>query len=180
MFKIILIGTISLVLLLAAVSVASARGVGTSNDGYGHTFDMTSHMGRTQTSDINTIGDTTAGTITMANHFAQAADQMRVHALQVETANHMQQTTGMEPGYYMQPGDTGTGTGYMDPGYMEPGTGYMDPGYMDPGTNPGTGYMDPGTMSGNAGTGAQMGTMGTGTSSAGSAGYGGGGSMMGR
>ncbi|MHB8793420.1 MAG: hypothetical protein ACYC6O_08810 [Thermoleophilia bacterium] len=172
MFKIILIGTISLVLLLAAVSVASARGVGPTNDDYGHTFDMTSHMGRTQTSDINTIGDTTAGTTTMANHFARAADQMRVHALQVETANHMQQTTGMEPGYYMQPGDTGTGTGYMDPGYMDPGTGYMDPG-----TNPGTGYMDPGTMSGNAGTGAQMGTMGTGTSPAG---YGGGGSMMGR
>ncbi|MHB9111752.1 MAG: hypothetical protein ACYC4D_03870 [Thermoleophilia bacterium] len=171
MFRIALIGTISVVLLLAAVSIASARGVGPANGGgYGHTLNTTSQMGRMFTGDTTTTGGTTTpgsfttmpgSSETMANHIARAADQMRIHTAQVEAATRMQPATGEEAGYGMQPGNMITGTGYMEPGNMEPTT-------------------DTGTMGSGTGSGAQTGIMGTGaTGTSGSSMTGGsGGSMM--
>lgn len=160
MFRIALIGTISVVLLLAAGSIAFARGVGPTNGGYGHTLNMTSQVGRMYTGDITTPGGTITmpgSSETMANNFAHAVDQMRARAAQMEAATHMQPATGTDPGYGMQSGSAGTGTGYM-------GTGNM-------GSTTNTG-----TTGSSTGSGAHMGTTGTGTTHT----SGSGSSMMGR
>lgn len=120
MFRIALIGTISVVILLAVGSVAYARGVGrTPGDGY--TLNVTSHAGRMITSDtITSDGAMTmpGSSETMASHISQATTQMRARYAQVHAATNMQPATGMDPvdpGYGMQSGNmgstTGTGTG---------------------------------------------------------------------
>src|SRR5450830_940048 len=96
MFRIALIGTISVVLLLAAGSIASARGIGPTNGGYGHALNVTSHVERTSTGDTTTPGGTSTmpgSSETMASNFAHAADQMRSRAAQMEAATHMQPAT---------------------------------------------------------------------------------------
>lgn len=164
MIRIALIGTISVVLLLAAGTIASAKGIGPVNRGYGHTFNVTGHVGRMFTGDTTTTGGTTTmpgSSQTMAGYIAYAAEQMRARAAQMAAVTDMQPATGMDPGYGMQSDN-------MDPGNMDTGTGYMDPGNM--GSTASTG-----TMGSSTGSGAQMGITGTGTTHTS-----GGGSMMGR
>lgn len=159
-FRVISISIIAVVLVLAAASLASARGLGYTNGGYGHGLDVATHPGSLHGGDTTTAGHTATGSTmpgssgTIADHFTLAAGRMRAHAAQVEAASHMQQPAGMEPasgtpGYGMQPGDAGTGTGYMDPADMGgPGTGgagYMDPGTMGPSSDMGT-HSPQGTM----------------------------------
>ncbi|MBI5869958.1 MAG: hypothetical protein HZB44_03215 [Actinobacteria bacterium] len=179
-FRVTSIIIISAVLLLAAGSLASARESGYMDGGYGHRLDVATHPGSLQGGDTATAGRAATGSTmpgssgTMADHFALAAGQMRAHAAQVEAASHMQQPAGMgpaygTPGYGMQTGDSGTGTGYMDPADMGPGTGgtgYMDPGTMGPAGDAGT--YSPGTMGGGTGTGPHPGTMGSGAPQTGS------------
>lgn len=158
MFRIALIGTTSVILLLAAGSIASARGIGPTNSVYGHALNLTSHVGQMSTGDVaNTHGTTTSmpgSSETMAGNFAHAADQMRVRAAQMEAATHMQPATAMDPANGMQSGSLETGTGYMDPGSTP----------------------NAGTTGVNSGSSTPMGTTGTGTTHMG----GSGGSMMGR
>lgn len=147
MFRIALIGMISVVLLLAAGSMALARGVNPTNGIYDHALNVTSQVGSMHTGDTTTPGVTTTmpgSGATMASHFAQAVDQMRTRASQMEAATHMQPATGMDPGNGMQTGSMGTGTGYTDPGSMGSTT-------------------STGTMGTSTGSGAMMGTTGTGT-----------------
>lgn len=174
-FRVTSISIIAVVLLLAAGSLASARGLGYTDRGYGHGLEVATHPGSLHGGDTTTTGHAATGstmpgsTETMANHFALAAGQMRAHAAQVEAASHMQQPAEMDPaygtpGYGMQTGNAGTGTGYMDPADMGPGTGgtgYMDPGTMGPADD--VGAHSPGTMGGGTGTGPHPGTMGGGT-----------------
>lgn len=167
MFRITLLGTISLVLLLAAASIASANGVGYTNYDSGHAVNATAHLGWMYTGGTTTNGNAEtmpSSVATMANHIENASVQMREHAAQMEAANHMQ-ATGMDPGYGMQSGNMETGTGYMDTNNMEYGSGYMDSG-------------NTGTMGSSTGSGSHMGT--TGTGGTGTTQTSGSGSMMGR
>jgi hypothetical protein len=140
MFKIALIGTVSLVLLLAAGTIASAKGIGTTQDRYGY-MQVGSQVGRMAAA--NTTATHISGT-TMASHMANIVGQMRTRASQMQTANQMSPATNMDPGYTTQPGNMGTGTGYMDPGT----TNNMGT------TSSGTGM---GTTTTHAGSGSMMG-----------------------
>lgn len=161
MFRIALLGTISVVLILAAASIASANGVSYRNDDFGHAVNSTTHMGWMYTGETTTTGnaETMPSSVeTMANHIENASVQMREHAAQLEATNHMQQSTVMDPGYGMQSGHMETGTGYMDTNNMEYGSGYMgsgNTGNMGSSTNSGT-------MGSSTGSGSHMGTTGTG------------------
>jgi hypothetical protein len=120
MFRIALIGTVSVVLLLVAASIASASGVSYTNGGFGHALDATSHMGRMYTGDTTTNGAATtmhSSSETMADHIKYASVGMREH---------------------MNTDNMGYGSGYMDAG--------SNTGNMGSSTNSGT--MGNGTVSG--------------------------------
>ena len=161
MFRFALLGTISVVLLLAAASFASAGGVSYMHGDSGHTLNATTHMGWNNSGDTTTTGDVASmprSVEAMATNMENAAVQMREHAARMEATNHMQQSTEMDPGYGMQYGNMETGTVYMDTNNMEYGSGYMDSGNTGDMGSP----TNSGTMGSSTGSGSHMGTIGTG------------------
>ncbi|MHB8859427.1 MAG: hypothetical protein ACYC6Z_08110 [Thermoleophilia bacterium] len=163
MFKIALIGTVSVILLLAAGTIASAKGIGPASGGNGHAVNDAAIVGRMTTGQTAAGGTAMPATNgTMAGYVVAAANQMssaRAAQMAAAAQTHMQQATGTDPGYGMQSGGAGTG-------YMGTGTG---------GTATGGSMMGPsttGTTTGNTGSTTHMGTTGDSTTRAGS------GSMM--
>ncbi|MHB9054018.1 MAG: hypothetical protein ACYC5F_08570 [Thermoleophilia bacterium] len=171
MFKIALIGTISVILLLAAGTIASAKGIGPTSSSNGRVVNDAGLVGRMTTGHTTASGGgaTMPGSSgTMASHVADAANQMssaRAAQMAATAQAHMQAATGTDPAYAMQAmqaGSAGTGSGYMGTGSTGSAVTMMGSSTAGTGATGGTGST------------THMGATGTGTTRAGS------GSMMGR